>query len=127
MGRIEREPKHTARDQSCTQADGRKPVVRLGYYRPVPVGAWPFESIEIGTREFPAGAEPSCAACGTVNFRRDRNDDKPETMPFEVLGPDGTLRLECGGCRPEFVDLAALRKQRAAPADHGVGGPGAGS
>ncbi len=90
--------------------------MRLPYYRPVPVGAWPFESMEIHVRELPDEAEYwsrgrarsaglACAVCGQVDFRRDRKDEKDETVPFEVPGPDGELRLECGGCRPEFIDM----------------------
>ncbi|MEU9002692.1 hypothetical protein [Streptomyces sp. NPDC048551] len=81
--------------------------------------------MEVIVREFPNEAEHwsrgrarqaglACAACGKVDFRRDRNEDKPETLPFEVPGPDGKLRLECGGCRPEFVDPSAVPAQRAA-------------
>ena len=99
--------------------------MRVGYYRPTPVGAWPFEAMEVRVKEFPDEAEHwsrgrarqaglACAACGKVDFRRDRNEDKPETLPFEVPGPDGELRLECGGCRPEFVDPNAVPAQRAA-------------
>lgn len=99
--------------------------MRVGYYRPTPVGAWPFEAMEVRVKEFPDEAEHwsmvrasqaglACAACGKVDFRRDRNEDKPETLPFEVPGPDGDLRLECGGCRPEFVDPNAVPAQRAA-------------
>ncbi|MFJ9343779.1 hypothetical protein ACIRP0_31530 [Streptomyces sp. NPDC101733] len=94
-------------------------TMRVGYYRPTPVGAWPFEAMEVHVKELPDEAAHwsrgrarqaglACAACGKVDFRRDRNEDKPETLPFEVPGRDGELRLECGGCRPEFVDPDAV-------------------
>ncbi|KOU46156.1 hypothetical protein ADK56_30910 [Streptomyces sp. MMG1522] len=101
--------------------------MRLAYYRPTPVGAWPFDGMEVHVKEFPDEAEHwsrgrareagmACGACGKVDFRRDRSDDKPETLPFEVPGPDGKLRFECGGCRPEFVDPDAVPGQRTAEA-----------
>ncbi|MFG2623234.1 hypothetical protein ACGFXC_37070 [Streptomyces sp. NPDC048507] len=89
--------------------------MQLACFRPTPPGVWPFESVGVVLKTFPDGAEHwsrgrarsaglACAACGLVDFRRDRRDDRPETLPFEVPGPDGALRLECGGCRPEFHD-----------------------
>ncbi|MFC4564346.1 hypothetical protein ACFO4E_20990 [Nocardiopsis mangrovi] len=53
----------------------------------------------------------ACARCG-LDFRRDTVERDPATMPFEVTGPDGAPRFECGGCRPEFIDslVAAMRR-----------------
>ncbi|MGW2582567.1 hypothetical protein ACWCYZ_14750 [Streptomyces virginiae] len=89
--------------------------MQLACYRPTPPGVWPFESMAVSVRTLPDAAEHwsrgraraeglACAVCGAVDFRRDRKEDRPETLPFEVPGPDGALRLECGGCRPEFID-----------------------
>lgn len=97
--------------------------MKLAYFRPVPVGAWPFEKMALCSRDLPAEAAHwsrgrarqaglACGACGKVDFRRDRKDDNPATLPFEVPGPDGELRLECGGCRPEFIDPAAVPAPR---------------
>lgn len=66
---------------------------------------------DAGTRE--AGrARLRCLRQGRLPPRPQR--EQPDTLPFEVPGPDGELRLECGGCRPEFVDPNAVPAQRAA-------------
>ncbi|MFC3996555.1 hypothetical protein ACFOVU_11565 [Nocardiopsis sediminis] len=70
----------------------------------------------------------ACGRCG-LDFRRDAVERDPATMPFEVAGPNGAPRFECGGCHPEFIDslIAAMRRAsgRVPPAGAGARGAGA--